>query len=153
MLSNSCKMRWLMLLLVSGQELCGQAPSVSIEKLGAGERQADPTKDWEGEAKRCRGRRGSGGPSRGRQPHQVRSMKQVCVFVFVSVGVPVCFSVCVLTVYFLLVFFLMCACVCFVLILCLYLNIILSSSNWVVFQPQNLPLLVSKKPAGINFLH
>lgn len=73
------------------QELCGEAPRVPHQEFGAGERPADPDED----GKRNRGGRGGGGGKRrwnqwGRQPLQVRSMKQVCVLVFVSVGVCVC---------------------------------------------------------------
>lgn len=87
---------------VPGQELCGEAPCVPCEELGAGERQTNPDENREGERTR---RRGGGRGGRlttsvlwrsqwGRQPHQVRSMKQVCVLVFVSVGVRVCPRVC-----------------------------------------------------------
>lgn len=83
-----------------GQELCGETPRVPCEELGARERQTDPNEDREGERERCRG--GGEGLTTsilwwsqwGRQPHQVRSMKQVCVLVFVSVGVCVCIRVC-----------------------------------------------------------
>ena len=97
---NSCQRRWLMFLPVCrGQELCGQTPRVPREELGARERPTDPNEDRKGEREKRggRGRRGGRGGwlatsvlwwiQWGRQPHQVRSMKQVCVLVFVSVGV------------------------------------------------------------------
>lgn len=177
----------LMLMFCPDQELCSETPRVPRQELGAGERQTDPTEDREGERRR---RRGEGLAASvlwwiqwGRQPHQVRSMKQVCVLVFVSVGVCVCIRVCDWTLYvfiftvhlykFLLVSCVMSltlrVCVCALLTAhCPHIWLVspyhtqqhkLSGFPTTEFQPAEMfphfcpPLLVSKNPADIVFAH
>lgn len=173
---------------VPGQELCGEAPCVPCEELGAGERQTNPDENREGERTR---RRGGGRGGRlttsvlwrsqwGRQPHQVRSMKQVCVLVFVSVGVRVCPRVCGLNYTFSFlptsfgvlccVFSSTCACMCTCVpyrppssqLACLCISYSATKTKWFSnhrIQPAEMfphfchPPLVSKNPAGINFPH
>ncbi|CAG11847.1 unnamed protein product [Tetraodon nigroviridis] len=69
----------------AGQELCRETPRVPPEELGACQRQTDPPQDREREGHGGRGRGLAASVQRwiqwGRQPHQVRSMKQVCVLV------------------------------------------------------------------------
>ena len=74
------------------QELRGEAARFPGEELGAGAGQADPPEDGAGAAKAAGGerRRAPPGQQRGPQQHPVRSMKQVCVLVFVPVGVCGC---------------------------------------------------------------
>lgn len=168
---------------VPGQELCGEAPCVPCEELGAGERQTNPDENREGERTR---RRGGGRGGRlttsvlwrsqwGRQPHQVRSMKQVCVLVFVSVGVRVCPRVCGLdSIHFHFYRLLSASCVvsfpprvhvCVRVssqLACLCISYSATKTKWFSnhrIQPAEMfphfchPPLVSKNPAGINFPH
>ena len=74
------------------QELRGEAARFPGEELGAGAGQADPPEDGAGAAKAAGGERRRAPPrrQRGPQQHPVRSMKQVCVLVFVPVGVCGC---------------------------------------------------------------